>query len=124
MLFPEGMIASCLAPSHVLALHVTSAELWSEDRSGSRSEITGRDPQAHFLLAVVNLWGPFWSLEPLDIEKLCVRVQWWDWREIFILIHSPPTFLSSGETSQLTVPKCLMNMTLTVAIGQGPGTRD
>lgn len=67
MLFPEGMTAGCLTLSRVLALCVISAELRSEGGPGSRSGITGRDPQAHFLLVELNLWGPFWSLEPLDI---------------------------------------------------------
>lgn len=83
MLFPEGMTAGCLAPSHVLALRVISAELRSEGGPGSRSGTTGRDHQAQFLLAVLNLWGPFWSLEPLEIEKLRVHVQWRDWQGSF-----------------------------------------
>lgn len=120
MLFPEGMIASCLAPSQVLSLRVISAKLTSEVGPESRSGITGRDPQAHFLPVVLNLgrgflgfrtlgetprdisflqcWGSLSGVwNPLTLfEKSCVHV--WG-RGVFFLMHSLPTILSSGETS-------------------------
>lgn len=63
MLFPEGMAANCLAPSQVLSLCAISAKLRSEVGPESRSGITGRDPQAHFLPVMLNLGGAFWGLE-------------------------------------------------------------
>lgn len=120
MLFPEGMAANCLAPSQVLSLCAISAKLRSEVGPESRSGITGRDPQAHFLPVMLNLGGGFLGFRTLGetaghisflqcwgglfvvwnpltlFEKLCVHV--WG-RGDFFLIHILPTFLSRGGTS-------------------------